>query len=86
MQKRLNELEDELLSIYFKSKETVPCLHNLSFSVSTYSNGRTDIYGAIHLDEDTCIFFYSMGELYSFLLEKQRKREILFHRFKKTGY
>ena len=85
MQKRLDELEGELLSIYFKIKEILPGLHNLSFDVSTYHSGETSIYGFIHLNKDTSIF-NSMEQLCSLVLEKQRKHEILFHRFKKTGY
>ena len=86
MQKRLDELEKELLSIYCKIKKTVPGLHHLSFNVSTYDSGRTGSYGFIHLDRDTSTIFHSMEDLCSLVLKKQRRREILFYKFKRTGY
>ena len=77
MQKRLKELIDELLSVYWEIKEIMPNLHDLILDACIYYDER---------EEDKDMMVDNLVELCYYLSRKQRRHEILFYKFKRTGY
>ena len=80
---RLKRIERELMSIYAEMQKEIPGLHNLSFEISTWENGKTVQHGYYHIGKG-CKPYNNIAELATLITgtkERRAKNEILYQRF-----
>lgn len=76
-------IEWQLMQLYLRLQRQVPVLHDLSFHISTYDSGKTELHGFIHIGGG-CESFNSIDGLISVVSKEAEiflKREILFRKF-----
>jgi len=77
------KLEKDLINFYNKIKTDIPALNHVSFEITTYSDGRSDLYGFYHIGEG-CKQWRNISELIQLrnaAKSRRIKNEILLRKF-----
>jgi len=77
------KLGKDLMNFYNKMKTDIPSLNHVSFEITTYLGGRSELHGFYHIGEG-CKQWRNISELIQIRNDAKSRRiknEILFRKF-----